>query len=78
MKDWKDIIGSPPNDGDIVTARRIPTNTPAFTTRWKPAILDGVFLCAPENLVLPWTRVFDWRTLITPLDWPIRGTAAET
>jgi hypothetical protein len=31
MKTWKDILGSPPNDGDIVTVRRIPTDALAFT-----------------------------------------------
>jgi len=77
MKHWKDIIGSPPKDGDIVTVRRIPPDTPAFTAQWKPAILDGVFLCGPENWVLPWTHVFAWRSLLTPLDWPIRGPAAK-
>jgi hypothetical protein len=77
MKHWKDIIGSPLNDGDIVTVRRIPTDTPAFTARWKPAILDGVFFCGPENWVLPWTHAWAWRSLDTPLDWPIRGPAAN-
>ena len=64
-------------DGDIVSVRRIPTDTPAFTARWKPAIVDGVFLCGPENWVLPWTRVFHWRKLLTPLDWPIHDPAAS-
>jgi len=77
MNYWKDIIGYPPNDGDIVTVRRIPTDTPAFTAQWKPAILDGVLLCGPENWVLPWTHVWAWRSLVTPLDWPIRGPAAN-
>jgi len=77
MKYWKDIIGSPPNDGDLVTVRRIPIDTRPFTARWKPAILDGVFLCGPENWVLPWARVFTWRKLLTPLDWPIRGPAGR-
>ena len=77
MYPWKDIITRPPDDGALVTVRRIPINTPPFSAHWAPSVGEGGFLCGPERWFLPWWRVFRWRSLVTSLDWPIPSSSAR-
>ena len=75
MSTWHDIVSSEPEGGQLVLARRLPSDCPPFAANWDAA--NARLLCGPEQWAIPWQFVSHWRTLAAAPSWPqVRVTAA--
>ncbi|HNS70807.1 MAG TPA: hypothetical protein PLV05_13125 [Verrucomicrobiota bacterium] len=68
MSPWHDMVTSPPAEGQLVLARRLPGDCPPLAARWDAA--RARFQCGPERWGLPWQFVAHWRPLAADPAWP--------
>jgi len=68
MSVWHDIVSTQPSDAQLVLARRVPGDCPPLAATWDAA--RARFLCGPEQWVIPWQFILQWRPLPAMPSWP--------
>jgi hypothetical protein len=68
MAAWHDMVSSQPQDGQLVLLRRSPGDCPPLAASWDAR--GGRFRCGPEEWVIPWQFVGQWRALESAPAWP--------